>query len=294
MPGKGATEVKRYNRQQDGFTLIELLIVIAIIAILSAILFPVFATAREKARQATCASNLKQLGLAVIQYTQDYDEGWPTTSNAGTYGWAGRVYPYVKAIGAFTCPDDTTVSASPGGVNPQVAVSYALNINLSGAANNPDFGPSTLTKLNASQYTVMFCEIRAPKSNNVAIYNQNEANSQNADGGDINACGYMYPLNFFDTGEMGNPARTYCNDPTFPLGRHTRMSNFAFCDGHIKSLPAGQVSAGHTPDAPGNVLGDPICGQDQVGCEYGSAGNAAGTGQMGVGAQSFKATFSPI
>ncbi|MCW3060774.1 MAG: prepilin-type N-terminal cleavage/methylation domain, partial [Capsulimonas sp.] len=64
-------------KRNDGFTLIELLVVIAIIAILAAILFPVFAKAREKARQTTCASNLRQLGLAMLQYVQDNDETFP-------------------------------------------------------------------------------------------------------------------------------------------------------------------------------------------------------------------------
>jgi len=93
--------------KRNGFTLIELLVVIAIIAILAAILFPVFAKAREKARQTTCASNLKQLALAVIQYTQDYDETppcgmtLPVVAGNGYYyfgvGWGGQIYPYVKS-----------------------------------------------------------------------------------------------------------------------------------------------------------------------------------------------------
>jgi len=105
--------------KRKAFTLIELLVVIAIIAILAAILFPVFAKAREKARQTACTSNMKQLGLALIQYVQDYDEtypagylystgapnNWPAGSGCS---WSQQLWPYVKAKGAFVCPDDAT------------------------------------------------------------------------------------------------------------------------------------------------------------------------------------------
>jgi len=94
------------------FTLIELLVVIAIIAILAAILFPVFAQAREKARQITCVSNLKQIGLGVLQYTQDYDGVVPATNTPGesyeaSYIVAARLQPYLKSFGIFKCPDST-------------------------------------------------------------------------------------------------------------------------------------------------------------------------------------------
>ena len=97
-----------------GFTLIELLVVIAIIAILAAILFPVFAKAREKARQASCQSNLKQIALAFLMYMQDYDGRWPKwqwgavggggTPTPAAPQWYVRLYPYVKNIQLFQCP----------------------------------------------------------------------------------------------------------------------------------------------------------------------------------------------
>jgi prepilin-type N-terminal cleavage/methylation domain-containing protein/prepilin-type processing-associated H-X9-DG protein len=111
------------TRQRPGFTLIELLVVIAIIAILAAILFPVFARARENARRASCASNLKQLGLGMIQYAQDYDEKFPAlggplyvdaalgdfnkrTTGEHQHGWATRIYPYVKSSQVYVCPSN--------------------------------------------------------------------------------------------------------------------------------------------------------------------------------------------
>ncbi len=111
-----------------GFTLIELLVVIAIIAILAAILFPVFARAREKARQTSCLSNLKQMGLAMLMYAQDYDEvfvgmsggailptpvvpGNTTFNYHPSYGyfncWSNLIYPYINNVQIFLCPSTT-------------------------------------------------------------------------------------------------------------------------------------------------------------------------------------------
>ena len=148
--------------KRKAFTLIELLVVIAIIAILAAILFPVFARAREKARQASCASNLKQVALGIMQYTQDYDESLPIvqsrncmptsqlifsplqSSNASnmsgaaclasttnyTWGWIEASYPYVKSTQAFQCPSDYTHSILENGgpsLSPTGYSSYGMN-----------------------------------------------------------------------------------------------------------------------------------------------------------------------
>jgi prepilin-type N-terminal cleavage/methylation domain-containing protein len=114
--------------KRTGFTLIELLVVIAIIAILAAILFPVFARAREKARMTSCLSNLKQIGLGLMMYVQDYDETWPSmrvfppyTTDYNTSPWWCREYyggiptllqPYVKNHQLFWCSSDSTASGS--------------------------------------------------------------------------------------------------------------------------------------------------------------------------------------
>ena len=102
--------------RKHGFTLIELLVVIAIIAILAAILFPVFARAREKARQASCQSNVKQMMLGILMYAQDYDARFPRHS-VGYHGWAGwtaQIYSYIKNDQLYRCPSaDTGTFGTP-------------------------------------------------------------------------------------------------------------------------------------------------------------------------------------
>ena len=129
-----------HSKVGRGFTLIELLVVIAIIAILAAILFPVFARARENARRATCQSNLKQIGLGLMQYSQDYDETYPLGytrepfASAGYYAWNQLLTPYTTVRGnsfggvsplIMECPDDATRPAANNGSKRSYALAGA-------------------------------------------------------------------------------------------------------------------------------------------------------------------------
>lgn len=170
MPGRRTTY---------GFTLIELLVVIAIIAILAAILFPVFVRARENARKTACASNLKQLGLAILQYNQDYDENMPkgaTATLAGNNatqgaGWAGNIMPYAKSTGLFKCPSE--------GNKPYLYyswVSYGFNMNLAGGYKN-----GKLSSYAVPAQTVLLCEFQksqAPIDRDNEGYDPAGANEQ--------------------------------------------------------------------------------------------------------------------
>ncbi|MDI9586046.1 MAG: prepilin-type N-terminal cleavage/methylation domain-containing protein [Acidobacteriota bacterium] len=140
--------------RRHGFTLIELLVVIAIIAILAAILFPVFARAREKARQTSCLSNLKQLQLGMMMYAQDYDsrnvQGAFVTSNpptptgpyarngANRYWWFDCVTPYLKNTQIIICPSDDVVTSCCGFPNR----SYQPNTNMGGAKDSTVVDPA--------------------------------------------------------------------------------------------------------------------------------------------------------
>lgn len=188
--------MKRSNNK--GFTLIELLVVIAIIAILAAILFPVFAKAREKARQTSCASNLKQLGTSVAMYVQDYDETFPklsnTDPNTGVWYWFQVITPYVKSNKLFACPSDSGTSATRMPADKSASdtnwnlttdkVSYAFNANIAGYSIG----------MIASPADVFLC--------------------WDSDFG-------------WYVGEPTNICRPV-------TARHSEGENYAFCDGHVK------------------------------------------------------------
>jgi prepilin-type N-terminal cleavage/methylation domain-containing protein/prepilin-type processing-associated H-X9-DG protein len=198
----------KMKQRVGGFTLIELLVVIAIIAILAAILFPVFARARERARQTTCINNNKQLGLALTQYAQDWDETMPQWYfTGGRYTidgrtveptWDAAVYPIVKAKGSFTCPsnDPKNPGAIPEG---WVIRSYALPQNVSGISMGDVRNPAE---------TVMLFE-KGSQALGVGADSVGES---------------FYQMHGFDHVEQQR-------NPKFP---HGKGKVFAFMDGHAK------------------------------------------------------------
>lgn len=228
-----------HARRAAGFTLIELLVVIAIIALLSAILFPVFARAREKARQVSCLNNMKQLSLGFIQYISDYDSVTPiavdgTGGNTNGPGWMsyagftnaanntvfdptkGGVYPYIKSTAIYVCPDD--ILASKNGPAGNIGNSYAT-----GACMNKE------AILDAST-TPALVEPRPGKSevifdspSTIMLLGEEAANVPAAatDYGTSNDA-YLWV----------NPRNTASHD--LISTRHSGGSNVAFLDGHAK------------------------------------------------------------
>jgi prepilin-type N-terminal cleavage/methylation domain-containing protein/prepilin-type processing-associated H-X9-DG protein len=223
-----------FRFESRGFTLIELLVVIAIIAILAAILFPVFGRARENARRSSCVSNLKQIGLGVLQYTQDNDEGMPRTYNPG---FRDVLQPYIKSKQIFVCPSANnrklpgTETARPpeapaGKQYDGNPLSYYVNVitqwGCGGATYFHGCGAWTSQEnvfLNISAFsypatTISIVEAQISKRTEYSIIN-------------TGAC------------------VDYSSNADCLWSGHLGTSNFLFMDGHVKSLrPTRTISGG--------------------------------------------------
>jgi prepilin-type N-terminal cleavage/methylation domain-containing protein/prepilin-type processing-associated H-X9-DG protein len=251
--------------KRKGFTLIELLVVIAIIAILAAILFPVFAQARAKARAIQCISNLKQLSLGVAMYQQDYDERIipehlalsdgevgvqpPGSNNAGTIRdwrryWWYRVQPYTKNYAIQVCPDrrdDGGLEWPSDPENFRVGGSLGINDLMSGWDN--DGTSPRLANIDAPAFSVQLSDAGAPSPLNTnddpwvhgdaaaTLYDQDPDNTKN-----------LYTNDVEGTWFFNEDRSNWANGDArrLPTARHQQECNVAFFDGHAKAVKLSQ------------------------------------------------------
>ncbi|MCC7491180.1 MAG: DUF1559 domain-containing protein [Fimbriimonadaceae bacterium] len=214
-------------RVRRGFTLIELLVVIAIIAILAAILFPVFAKAREKARQSSCSSNVKQIGTALMQYTQDYDERYPQYTGgltgvtgpallgAGTLTPQDKIFPYINSRQVYVCPSSTVAGYSAYGYHSQL---------MAGAA---------MASINSPAGTVVFAEAA-----NISAATAAGACTGYAAAGNSH-WEVLFP--FSPTGGAASAYYTGASGYRRVDSRHNEGLNVAFGDGHVKWTKCGDL-----------------------------------------------------
>jgi prepilin-type N-terminal cleavage/methylation domain-containing protein/prepilin-type processing-associated H-X9-DG protein len=212
--------------RRRGFTLIELLVVIAIIAILAAILFPVFAKAREKARQSSCLSNVKQIALAMLQYSQDYDERLPMMYDQGVprNGLILTTQPYIKNIQVHDCPssDGKSTLASYLG-----SASYGYNINLLGSG-----WARSLGEIKRPAEVILLADALGDRNAMGNLLPPSYGPIATApDGSNCPLCGGKHnSIYYAATGHAWE--RPGCN----VIERHNGMANVGFCDGHAKAM----------------------------------------------------------
>jgi prepilin-type N-terminal cleavage/methylation domain-containing protein/prepilin-type processing-associated H-X9-DG protein len=218
-----------------GFTLIELLVVIAIIAILAAILFPVFAQAREAARKASCASNLKQIVTAAGMYSQDYDERLvPTYTNTNYLphpppepgqwmGWSDLILPYTKNYQIYRCPSASGAQERHDTSDDAWWCSYAINQRVGGdeATWNSD-----ALKLSACSFP----------ASTIYFLDYSPACNDNCRASDNQAAGWPEPWLYPPSGQQIS-----WGDAQGYAARHGGGANYAFIDGHVKWLSASYL-----------------------------------------------------
>ncbi len=211
----------RFHTNQSrrfAFTLIELLVVIAIIAILAAILFPAFARARENARRASCQSNLKQIGLGIMQYTQDYDERFPKIAIPITptkdAAWAFVIQPYVKSTQLFKCPSNSSNDFMRN-TNNTIPVSYQVvsgEYNTEHDATNSYGGKLIFGGYYAtSEYLCALSELNN-SATTIMVYETNSVS------------------------DYANQGEGVTDVASLRLQNHLGTSNYLFADGHVKAL----------------------------------------------------------
>lgn len=221
------------------FTLIELLVVIAIIAILAAILFPVFAKVREKARQTACLSNLKQIGLALMQYSQDYDEMTPQAHSGqplpnwlpNDTSWRETIYPYVKSTGLYKCPSNPNNNVIC--FWDTVANGGAANIPTSYSATEIDFTGGYMSDgtTSASGSPVIL-------GGNVTLAMIDNPAQFIAIGEQRSGTSPELTVHWWDT-----PSTSPYLDRSAGIQGHTGLSNWCFADGHVKAMkPSATVA----------------------------------------------------
>ncbi|MDR3710944.1 MAG: DUF1559 domain-containing protein [Capsulimonadaceae bacterium] len=235
---------------RTAFTLIELLVVIAIIAILAAILFPVFATAREKARQTSCASNEKQLGVAMMQYVQDYDEAYPEQYWSGTLNqwvpnnqsfWIGNLYPYIKSAGVYQCPDLTvtgyTVSGNVVPSSMTITSCYTLNWYIMDRyyTTTGIHVPVTQSLITMASNIIALAE--GPGLSTAGVYTGCYPAMND---------GFQHVYSTYPPCSAASLATSSCQRQSFP---HSNGSNYLFCDGHVKWMQQGVAGSYNTTSA---------------------------------------------
>ncbi len=273
------------RQRSEGFTLIELLVVIAIIAILAAILFPVFAQAREKARGVSCVSNHKQIGTAFMMYAQDYDETYPRSqwfeigSASGGCGgadpngtcqhlWATDVLPYIKTgdkwgnNGVFRCPSFPVQQNNNYGVNAKVMQDCWTPCTTAGTTMAAIDKPAELaTIVDKGRNSYSWAWHMFITDGWAWASGHDNAWSQYPDGKwrpNRNAVAYKYAANADKDLTIDNTWPGWPNPAIMPRFRHTGATTVTWADGHVKSMMRGRLNwQDHIYEpAPGLFAGD--------------------------------------